>query len=415
MSAATLPANSLGRDLRVMSLVGMAHGFSHFYQLVIPPLLFLIKDDLGVSYTALGAMVTVVYTTSGFAQAAAGFLVDRFGAARILLAGLALFAGAIMLAGLAPSFYVLVAITALAGIGNSVFHPADFAILNARVSPSRMGRAFGVHGICGNLGWALASLISPLLAYQIGWRPTLMVLGGLGLLVALFLASQARHLGTQASAQASPHAVAPRSVLLGESIRALFNRAILMCFAYFALIATALIGIQAMGADTLTQIYAIPHQQAALAVTVFLFGTAAGVVVGGWLADSTTQHAWVAGIGMGVGGVLILLVATAWLNPIAMIGVMALTGFCLGCTNPSRDMLVRSATPPGSTGKVFGFVYSGLDVGSAMAPLAIGVMLDHGDARLVFAGMAVLMVLTIGTIIGVRAQANPARMAAPAE
>jgi FSR family fosmidomycin resistance protein-like MFS transporter len=414
MSAAATTANSLGRDLRVMSLVGMAHGFSHFFQLVIPPLLFLIKDDLGVSYTALGAMVTVVYTTSGFAQAAAGFLVDRFGAARILLAGLALFAGAIMLAGLAPNFYVLVAITALAGVGNSVFHPADFAILNARVSPGRMGRAFGAHGICGNLGWALASLISPLLAYQIGWRATLMTLGALGLLVALFLAGQARHLSTQASVQASAPATAPRS-MLGESIRALFNRAILMCFAYFALIAIALIGIQAMGADTLTKIYEIPHQQAALAVTVFLFGTAAGVLVGGWLADNTTQHAWVAGTGMGVGGALILLVATAWLNPVSMIGVMALTGFCLGCTNPSRDMLVRSATPPGSTGKVFGFVYSGLDVGSAMAPLAIGVMLDHGDAKLVFASMAVLMVLTIGTIIGVRAQANPARMAAPAE
>jgi MFS transporter, FSR family, fosmidomycin resistance protein len=411
MSTATAPANALGRDIRVMGLVGLAHGFSHFYQLVIPPLLFLIKDDLGVSYTALGLMITVVYTTSGLAQAAAGFVVDRFGAPRVLLAGLGLFAAAIMAAGLAPNFYVLVAITALAGVGNSVFHPADFAILNARVSPSRMGRAFGVHGICGNLGWALASLISPLLAYQIGWRPTLMILGGAGLLVTLYLASQARHLNAESAANAA----ADRSTPLGDSIRALFHRAILMCFAYFVLIATALIGIQAMGADTLVKVYDMPHQQAALAVTLFLFGTAAGIVVGGWLADNTTQHGWVAGTGMAAGAVLILLVSTAWLHPMAMIGVMALTGFCLGCTNPSRDMLVRSATPPGSTGKVFGFVYSGLDVGSALAPLAIGLMLDHGDARLVFAGMAVLMALTIVTIIGVRVQARPAPVATPAE
>lgn len=414
MSSATAPANSLGRDVRVMSLVGLAHGFSHFYQLVIPPLLFLIKDDLGVSYTALGAMVAVVYTTSGFAQAAAGFLVDRFGATRILLAGLGLFATAIALAGLAPNFYALVAITALAGVGNSVFHPADFAILNARVSPGRMGRAFGVHGICGNLGWAFASLISPMLAYQIGWRPTLMVLGGAGLLVTLFLASQAHHLATHIGARA-PAQAARVPTLVPESVRALFSRPILMCFAYFVLIATALIGIQAMGADTLTQIYAIPHRQAALAVTVFLFGTASGIVIGGWLADKTAEHALVAGLGMGAGAALILLVATAWLPPPAMVGVMALTGFCLGCTNPSRDMLVRSATPPGSTGKVFGFVYSGLDVGSAMAPLAIGLILDHGDARIVFVTMAALMVLTIATIVGVRAQANASRVAAPAE
>lgn len=408
--AATAPGDSLGRDVRVIGLVGVAHGFSHFYQLVIPPLLFLIKDDLGVSYTALGLMITVVYTTSGLSQAVAGFLVDRFGAARMLLAGLALFAAAIMLAGLAPNFYVLVAITALAGIGNSVFHPADFAILSARVSPKRMGRAFGVHGICGNLGWGIASFVSPWLGYMYGWRTALMVLGAIGLAFTVFLITQKSYL------DARPATGAPaRNVPLGESIRALFHHAILMCFAYFVLIAMALIGIQAMGADTLVKIYDVPHHQAALAITLFLFGSAGGIVVGGWLADTTTQHAWVASIGMAAGALLIAIVATAALPVVLMIGLMALTGFCLGCTNPSRDMLVRGATPPGATGKVFGFVYSGLDIGSSAAPLILGLMLDHGHPQLALAVMAALMLLTIGTIVGVRAQANPRPVAAPAE
>jgi len=408
--AATAPGDSLSRDVRVIGLVSVAHGFSHFYQLVIPPLLFLIKDDLGVSYTALGLMVTVVYTTSGLSQAVAGFLVDRFGAARILLAGLGLFAAAIMLAGLAPNFYALIAITALAGIGNSVFHPADFAILSARVSPKRMGRAFAVHGICGNLGWGIASFVSLWLGYLYGWRTALMVLGAVGLVFTVFLITQKSYL------DARPASGAPvKSVPLGESIRALFHHAILMCFAYFVLIAMALIGIQAMGADTLVQIYDVPRHQAALSITLFLFGSAGGIVVGGWLADTTTRHAWVAGTGMAAGALLIAIVATAGLPVVLMMGLMALTGFCLGCTNPSRDMLVRGATPPGATGKVFGFVYSGLDIGSSAAPLILGLMLDHGHPQLALMVMAALMLLTIGTIVGVRAQANPRPVAAPAE
>jgi MFS transporter, FSR family, fosmidomycin resistance protein len=410
-SVATVPAGSLARDIRVMTLVGVAHGFSHFYQLVLPPLFFLMKDEFVVSYTQLGLLMTVFYTASGLSQTAAGFVVDRYGAGRILLGGLGLFAGCIAIAGLVPTFWLLMPLVVLAAIGNSVFHPADFAILNGNIAPSRLGRAFGMHGICGNLGWAVASAASLALGFAFGWRVALLALGGLGLVVTLLLATQARYLTAQPGAQPATR----KTESLTEGIRALFGTAILMCFAYFVLIAMALIGVQNWGADILERIYGTPHEFAAMAVTLFLFGTAAGVIAGGWLADHTTQHAWVAGSGMAAGAVLILLVATALPSPTVMLVLIALTGVALGCTNPSRDMLVRNATPPGSTGKVFGFVYSGLDLGSSVAPLLIGWMLDHGQAKLVLIITAAVMLLTIATIVGVRAQANPQRTAVPAE
>jgi MFS transporter, FSR family, fosmidomycin resistance protein len=410
-SVATASAGNLRRDIRVMTLVGVAHGFSHFYQLVMPPLFFLMKDEFGVSYTELGLLMTVFYTASGISQTAAGFAVDRYGASRILLGGLGLFAGCIALSGLVPSFWLLLPLALFAAMGNSVFHPADFSILNGSIASSRLGRAFGMHGICGNLGWTIASGASLGLGVAFGWRAALLILGGLGLLTTLLLATQSRYLTAQSSAQSAQ----PRAETLEQGIRALFATAILMCFAYFALIALALIGVQNWGADILERIYATPHEFAAMAVTLFLFGTAVGVIGGGWLADHTTQHAWVAGTGMAAGAVLILVVASALPSPAIMLVLIALTGVALGVTNPSRDMLVRSATPPGSTGKVFGFVYSGLDLGSAVAPLLIGWMLDHGQAKLVLVGTAAIMLLTIGTIVAVRAQANPQRVAAPAE
>jgi MFS family permease len=84
----------------------------------------------------------------------------------------------------------------------------------------------------------------------------------------------------------------------------------------------------------------------------------------------------------------------------------------VGTTGPSRDMLVRAAAPPGAAGKVFGFVYSGLDFGGSLAPAAFGWLVDHGQPRAVFGLIALLLVLTIGTVLQVRRRSVPAALPA---
>src|SRR5688500_13096579 len=137
----TVLERGVGDDVRVIGLVGFGHFVSHFFQLALPPLFPILRDELGVSYTALGLLMSVFYAASSIGQTAAGFLVDRLGATRVLLAGMGTLAAAVGLAGVSPSYGFLVPLAALAGLGNAVFHPADYAILNGSVSATRVGRA----------------------------------------------------------------------------------------------------------------------------------------------------------------------------------------------------------------------------------------------------------------------------------
>ncbi|HEX2115952.1 MAG TPA: MFS transporter, partial [Alphaproteobacteria bacterium] len=220
----------LRRDTWVIGLISTAHGFSHFFQLVLPPLFPLLKDVLGVSYQALGLLTMVFYATSCIAQPAAGFLVDRFGARYVLLAGLALFAGATALMGVVPSFALLFPLAALAGLGNSVFHPADFAILNAQIGDKRLGRAYSFHAIAGNIGWALAPVASVGLAAALGWRTALITMGAVGLALTAFLAMREELHEQEHAARARE---AQRGLGFAANVRTLLALAILTCFAYF--------------------------------------------------------------------------------------------------------------------------------------------------------------------------------------
>jgi MFS family permease len=321
------------RDARIIGLVGSAHFFSHFFQLTLPPLFPVLKDAFGVPYVALGFMMSLMYAASGIGQTISGFLVDRFGAARVLVSGMALFAGAVVAAGLAPSYWALLPITVLAGLGNSVFHPADYSIFNASVNSRRLGRAYSVHAISGNLGWTVAPVVIVTLTAHFSWRVALIAVGGAGVLAALY------------------HA---------------------------------------------------PLGLATAALTAFLLGSSGGVLLGGFLADQTRRHDFVAAVGMASGALFALLLASGTLALGALPVVMAMAGFALGVTSPSRDMLVRAATPRGASGKVYGFVYSGLDLGSSLTPLIFGWLLDRGEPRAVFVVSAVFMLLTITTVVQVR-------------
>ncbi len=392
--------SSATRDARVIGLVGSAHFFSHFFQLALPPLFPVLKDALGVPYVALGFMMSVMYAASGVGQTISGFLVDRFGAARVLVTGMALFAGAVAAAGLAPSYWVLLPIAVVAGLGNSVFHPADYSIFNASVDARRLGRAYSVHSICGNLGWTVAPAVIVAVAAHTSWRTALVTVGGVGVGAALLLSTQAHTLADDRRPVTPREADAAGG--LAADMRLLMVAPVLAAFAYFTLLATSLIGIQTFSVTAMVALYGAPLALATGALTAFLLGSSAGILLGGFLADHTRRHDLVAGGGMLAGALLALVLATGALGLAALPVVMAMTGFALGVTSPSRDMLVRQATPRGASGKVYGFVYSGLDLGSSLTPLLFGWLLDRGEPRSVFVVSAVFMLLTITTVVQVR-------------
>jgi len=388
-------------DIRIIGLVAAAHFFSHFFQLTLPPLFPLLKEVWGVPYVALGLAMSVFYGASGIGQTASGFLVDRVGAHRVLLGGMALFSASVALAGLVPTYWLLLPVALLAGLGNSVFHPADYSILNASVDPRRIGRGYSVHAISGNLGWAAAPTVVVGLTAYFGWRVALVTVGAVGLAVVSLLATQLRALVGGRPAERA------RSTT-GREARLLLTAPILSAFAYFAFIATALIGVQTFGVTTLMRIYDTPLGLATGALTAFLVGGATGILAGGLLADRTRRHDIVAVTGLVSAAGFMMLLATGALAPALLPVVLGLTGFCHGATGPSRDMLVRAATPPGASGKVFGFVYSGLDLGSCLTPLAFGWLLDHGDPRMLFVAVGILMLCTIATVVQVRRSARVA-------
>jgi MFS transporter, FSR family, fosmidomycin resistance protein len=395
MGMGTAAAGSLRHDMRVISLIGGAHFFSHFYQLVLPPLFPLLRAEFDVSYTALGLLTGIFFITGAITQPAMGFLVDRYGARPILLAGLALIAAAVALLGLAPGYWALVPIMILSGLGNAVFHPADFAILNASVHPSRLGRAYGVHGILGNIGWAAAPIASLSLSAAFGWRTALVVLGCCGLAATVYLASQGAAMMDHRRSDKGP---APAATSFAEDLAMLTRPTILVTFAFFALTSMALVGIQTFVPTALTSFHGVPLAAAAVALTAFLLAGAAGTLGGGVLVDRFKRPELIVGLCLALFAVVFLAFIWAGLPDPLIIPIMAITGALLGATGPSRDMLVRQKTQVGASGKVYGFVYSGLDLGAAITPPLFGWLIDHGEAQLVFVFVSAVIALSVLTI-----------------
>ena len=399
----SVASSAVRRDAEVIGLVGFAHLFSHFLQLILAPLFPLLTEEFGVGYAALGLMVSVMYTVSGISQTMAGFIVDRYGARRVLLLGMATFSLAMLLTGLATSYWMLLAIALLAGMGNSVFHPADFAILNAKVDPKRLGYAFSTHGIGGNFGWLAAPVFSIGVSTLYGWRAATIAAGVLGLLITAFIASRAALSDANADAGA-PRSRAPgaRKGSLLKDVRALLAVPVLKCFAFFTFHAMALIGLQTFSVSVTTTLYGAPLVTASAALTGFLFGGIVGIVAGGFAAAHSSRHNLVAAAGMLTAAALTLYLASGAVPVWLLTAVMTLVGFFAFSTQPSRDILVRGATPPGATGKVYGFVYSGLDLGGSLSPLLFGWMLDQRLPQWVFGAAALFMLLAVATVATLR-------------
>ena len=390
----TAVAAAPGRDFKIIGLVSFAHGASHFYQLVLPMLFPVLKERFGVSYTELGAMMTMMWTVSGLCQTAAGFMVDRYGARTVLHAGIALMAGSYVIMSLAPTFSLLLVCAALAGAGNSVFHPADYSILTAKVSPSRVGRAYSIHTFCGNIGWILVPTVVLALEHALGWRGALAGVGLIGLAFLAFMMLQGDMLPNDSQRSRAAAGEAAKQTL---PVSVLLSLPVLLCFAYFTLLALSSAALQGFLPTVLNALHGTPMEVAGTALTAYLIGQGAGILTGGVVADRGVRPDFIVAIGLAIAAALIFAVGQVNWGATMLILLLALSGFFAGTTTPSRDLLVRGAAPKGSTGSVFGFVYSGLDIGGAIGPLVIGMMLDHGHPGYVFWYVAIVLFSGIAT------------------
>jgi predicted MFS family arabinose efflux permease len=395
----TAASAAIRSDVRVIGLVGFAHGTSHFFHLLLPPLFPWLMPEFGLSFTEAGAAMTVFFVVSGVGQALSGFVVDRIGPRRVLLAGIACFVLAGLVLSLASSYAMLLVVGALAGLGNSVFHPADFTVLNRKVSPARLGHAFSVHGLSGNIGWAVAPVFLAGIAAAAGWRAAALGAAALGALAwaVVWLRRDATEL-VEAGAKVSPARTASTFGFLGTG-------AVWMCFAFFLLITAALGALQNFATPLMQNVYGLTVAAAAGTLTAFLLGGAAGIVAGGVLAGRSGAHDRLIAAALGAAALVAVVIAAGILPGWSVSLAMAVMGFCGGIAGPSRDLLVRQAATARfgqqAYGRVYGFVYSGLDLGLAVSPLLFGPLMDAGRFGTVLVGVALLQGAAILTALGV--------------
>lgn len=388
---------SLRQDSRTIGLVGLAHGSSHFFHLLLPPLFPWLIADFGFSYSELSVLVSAFFIVSGVGQALAGFVVDRFGARPIMFAALSSFAVAGVIAGTANSYAQLMLAAIFAGLGNAPFHPVDFTILNKRLSPQRLGHGFSVHGLSGNLGWAAAPVFMAGITSATGsWRMACLCGAALAAIILAIMVINRDALDDRVSlAGAAPKAAGAAAVAQEHPMAFLKLPSVWLCFSFFFWTTCAMSAIQSFSSPALQQLYGLPASITAYVVTGYMLFGAAGMVLGGFLVGRVERLEKVISACLLFSGILLALVGTGWLPGYVALGVAALAGIGTGLAGPSRDMLVKRAAPPGATGRVYGTVYSGLDLGFCLAAPVFGYMLDHQMNAGVFFGAAVGMVLSV--------------------
>lgn len=379
--------------IRVVGAVSAAHFISHYYIIALAPLLPFVRDEYQVTYTQIGLAFAAFNIVTAVFQTPAGFLVDRLGARVLLIFGLAIGASSFVLVGLIDSFWVMVTLFAIAGIGNTVYHPADYALLSQHVPSDRIGQAFSVHTFAGMLGSAVAPASLLMMQSVWGWRGAFVGAGILGFAVAFFLLLLRD--GSIATAKAGTRAASNSS---DAGWRLLLSAPILLNLAFFILLAMMSSGLYNYSVVALGALYGTPVTTANAALTGNLLLSAAGVLVGGLLVTRTKRHGLLATLGLSAMAMSVVLVALVDLSSLALIAAMSLAGLFSGVIMPSRDMIVREVTPPGSFGKVFGFVTTGFNIGGIVSPLIFGAVMDHDSPRMVFLLVAAFTLLGIVTV-----------------
>lgn len=414
------------RDWKTILLIGVAHAASHFFQLVLPLLNVSLATAFGLDFARVGALVATFYVVSGVGQASSGFVVDRIGARPVLWFGLACFVLSGVLIGSANGYPMLMAAAIVGGIGNSVFHPADYSIINHRITASRLGHAFSAHGLTGNLGWALTPVFMTTIILLADWRVAaysaaglvavvllLTVLGGHLLGGPLPLSADAmgddtRNTNTAASPAkaAAAQAPKPQEGVLATLATLLSKPALWGAFLFFACTSIALSSVQNYTIPLLDQLYGLSNVVASSALSGYMVASAVGMAAGGFLVSANPRTERTVMVALLLAGLTLVVLALGWVPAALAAPVVGLAGFCSGVAAPSRDMLIRRVTPKGSTGSVYGLVYSGMDVGSALGPLAFGILLDAGfrQGPWVGAGVAFTAAALLAQWIAVQAR-----------
>jgi FSR family fosmidomycin resistance protein-like MFS transporter len=391
---------ALSRSTRVNILIGNGHFLSHFYVLCLPTTFLAWQSAFNVSFAELGMSVMLMSGTTAILQTPVGFLVDRFGARPFLIGGTLLMSLSLACMGLVTQFWQILALATLSGIGNSVIHPADYAILSGSVDRDRMGRSFALHTFSGNLGFSAGPPVTALLMTAFGWRTTLLTVGLLGLPVVLSIILQSRILKDQVRIPA--HDAVRMS---GRDL--LTSRTMILFFMFFMLGAMAGGGVQSWLVTVLHTFKGIELKIAATALTAYTLGSTTGVLVGGWFADTFKHHILPFVISLTILSALLMLgIDGLTLPAVAIIGMTFMSGLALGASRTPRDVMVKDAAPPGQIGKVFGFVSAGLPLGSAITPVPFGMLIDKGHPELVLALVAVLLLLSLFCAGSAKASAN---------
>jgi MFS family permease len=394
-TAPPVHAKPLREDAAVIALVGLAHASSHFTHLLLAPLFPIFMKEFGLSFAQMGLLATVFFVISGTGQAMSGFLVDRVGARPVLFASMGCFMLAALAGAMAHSYAGLMLVAVFAGLGNAPFHPVDFSILNQRVSPTRLGYAYSVHGLSGNLGWALAPLFLMLFGALGNWRTAYLAAAVLYACIALVLFVYRDRLRTEVVRHA-PGAAG------GTDLGFLRLPVVWWCFSFFLLSTMTLAVVQNFAASILQAVHRVSFEAATATLTAYMLSGALGMLVGGFVAAHMPQRSdRVVALCMLAGAALMGLTATGWLGAMGSMVVLAATGFAVGVGGPSRDMMIKRATPKGATGRVYGTVYSGLDIGFALSPALFGVLMDRGWYASTLLAAAITLLLSVAAALGV--------------
>ncbi|MFL2542393.1 MAG: MFS transporter [Candidatus Latescibacterota bacterium] len=405
MSERSVPADDVVDELRsdhasnderwALSLISSGHYLSHFYGLVLPPLFPLLKKEFDISYIELGLAITAYSLLGGILQAPVGFLVDRLGPSRVLLSGMALIAASVLLMGFVSSYWMLLVLAIFAGLGNSVFHPADYAILAGSVGEKRLGRAYSMHTFSGFLGGACAPVAMLALAAQWDWRSALIITGGLGLVVFAIMAIRRDVLVGEEKAETN--IIEETKSLSGLAL--LTTAPILLFLVFFILYGIASSGLIAFISSGLMELHGIGLEAANTALTAHLFGVVGGILLTGLIADRYSRHIVTGGAALVLATIATLLPTIGISSEIGLIVVMTLAGIGLGGILPPRDLMLNAVIPRGQTGKVFGFVFVGYSLGYSISPPALGAYLDTGQPEMVFIGCAGFAALSLVAVI----------------
>ena len=381
------------QDAKVIGLVGLAHAISHFSHLLLPPMFPLFMSEFHLNFSQMGFLVTLFFLISGSGQMISGFVVDRVGARPVLFASLVLFAMSAVSAASATGYTGLLISAALAGLGNTPFHPIDYTILNQRVSTPRLGYAFSAHGLTGNLGWALTPVWLVVWSAWFDWRVAYLSAAVLYAVVLAVLFVNRDSLKTETVVRGTGEHTESEMAFLKLPV-------VWWCFGYFFLSTMTLSVVQSFAPSILNAVHGVGLQAASLTLTAYMLCAAAGVLVGGFVAARQAHRSEkVVAIAMATGAVILLLCATGALGASGTMTGLAVTGFAVGVGGPSRDMMIKRATPKGATGRVYGTVYSGLDVGFAVAPVVFGVMMDRGWFSLTLAGASFTLLCSVGAAL----------------